>query len=274
MPAVNPGAAQSRPQVPWTVAQIERLQRDRSYRDEQGLHFIEGARGVLHAAEAGIELRQLVVSAPLLKVRAARQLIRSRRAAGTPCLELTPEQFRSIGRLQRASGIGAVARQHWSRLHRRAPTAGLCWVVLERVRAPGNLGTLIRTAEAVGAAGFIFVSDTVDPFDPAVVRASMGALFGQALVRTSVTALRHWIRRHRCRVVGASPDGQRSLHRQRFRRPTLLLLGEERKGLNGVLRGLCHDLVRIPMVGRADSLNLAVAGSLLLYEVYRGGGIT
>jgi RNA methyltransferase, TrmH family len=101
----------------------------------------------------------------------------------------------------------------------------------------------------------------------------MGALFGQALVRTSVTTLRHWIRRHRCRVVGASPDGRRPLHRQRFSRPTLLLLGEERKGLNSVLRGLCHDLVRIPMVGRADSLNLAVAGSLLLYEVYRGGGM-
>ena len=97
----------------------------------------------------------------------------------------------------------------------------------------------------------------------------MVALFGQVLVRTSRAELAHWAARHRCRVVGASPDGPRSFHRARYPRRCVLLLGEERQGLTPQQRALCHDLVRIPMTGPADSLNLSVAGSLLLYEVFR-----
>ncbi len=141
--------------------------------------------------------------------------------------------------------------------------------MLEAVRSPGNLGTLVRTSEAVGGAGFILVGPRIDPFDPAVVRASMGAIFRQAFIRTNGRSLRNWLRRHCLRAVGASPDGPAELHRFGFPRPTVLVLGEEREGLSPPQRGLCADLVRIPMVGAADSLNLAVAGSLLLYEVYR-----
>jgi TrmH family RNA methyltransferase len=97
----------------------------------------------------------------------------------------------------------------------------------------------------------------------------MGALFGQIFIRTNDRSLRNWVRRHRCRVIGASPDGSADLHRFDYPRPTILVLGEERQGLTIAQRELCSDLVRIPMVGAADSLNLAVAGSLLLYEVYR-----
>jgi TrmH family RNA methyltransferase len=143
------------------------------------------------------------------------------------------------------------------------------WVVLEAIRAAGNLGSLIRTSEAVGGAGFILVGTGIDPYDSAVVRASMGALFRQQFIRTSYWSLRQWFRRHRCRVIGASPDGPAELHRFDYPRPTILVLGEERQGLTSVQRDLCSCLVRIPMVGAADSLNLAVAGSLLLYEVYR-----
>ena len=141
--------------------------------------------------------------------------------------------------------------------------------MLEAVRSEGNLGTLIRTSEAVGGAGFILVGPRIDPFDPAVVRASMGALFRQAFIRTTHGSLRNWLRRHRCRAVGASPDGSAELHRFDYPRPTILVLGEERGGLTPLQRELCSHLVRIPMVGAADSLNLGVAGSLLLYDVYR-----
>jgi TrmH family RNA methyltransferase len=145
--------------------------------------------------------------------------------------------------------------------------------VLEAVRSEGNLGSLIRTSEAIGGAGFILVGPRIDPFDPAVVRASMGALFRQTLIRTHERSLRNWVHRHRCRVIGASPDGSADLHRFDYPRPTILVLGEERQGLTPLQRDLCSDLVRIPMVGAADSLNLAVAGSLLLYEVYRARSV-
>jgi len=154
-------------------------------------------------------------------------------------------------------------------LHGTSPRAGLCWVVLEEVRFEGNLGSLIRTSEAIGGAGFILVGARIDPFDPAIVRASKGALFRQTFIRTNDVSLRNWLRRHRCCVIGASPDGSAELHHFAYPRPTILVLGEERRGLTPFLRDLCSDLIRIPMVGAADSLNLAVAGSLFLYEVYR-----
>ena len=183
------------------------------------------------------------------------------------------EAFRQVSTTSRASGVGAVVAQRWSPLHGTSPRAGLCWVVLEAVRSEGNLGSLIRTSEAIGGAGFILAGPRLDPFDPAVVRASMGALFRQTFIRTNDRGLRNWVRCHRCRVIGASPDGPAELHRFDYPRPTILVLGEERQGLSTFQRELCSDLVRIPMVGAADSLNLAVAGSLLLYEVFRARSV-
>ena len=148
------------------------------------------------------------------------------------------------------------------------PQAGLCWVVLETVRSPGNLGTLIRTSEAVGGAGFIFIGSKIDPFDPDVVRPSMGSLFNQKFVRTSIKDLRRWMSHNSCLAIGASPDGTSEFNRFDYPRSTILFLGEERKGLTSQQRDLCQHFVRIPMSETVDSLNLAVAGSLLMYEVY------
>ncbi len=137
------------------------------------------------------------------------------------------------------------------------------------MRSAGNLGSLIRTSEAVGGAGFIFLGDRIDLFDPHVVRASMSSLLKQRVVRTHHQELHHWIQQHSLQVIGASPDGDLDLHQSSYISPVLLLLGEERKGLTQNQRELCDRLIRIPMVGEADSLNLAVAGSLMMYEVFR-----
>ena len=252
-----------------TVAEIERLQSDRSHRDARRRLFVEGVRNVVQAIENGFGIEALIYSDRLLTVPIARKLVRRQRRSGVPTVQVSPETFRCVSRTQQASGVGAIVAQPQSKLHGVSPRAGLCWIVLEAVRSPGNLGTLIRTSEAIGGAGFILVGTQIDPFDPAVVRASMGAVFRQKFVRTSYDSLRNWLRRHGCRGVGASPDGSFLLHRFDFPRPTILFLGEERRGLTSFERDLCTYLVRIPMVGAADSLNVAVAGSLLLYEVYR-----
>ena len=252
-----------------TLDEIGRLQTDRAHRGARRTFFVEGVRNVVEAIENGFCIETLVHSDQLLTVPIARRLIRDRRRSGTPTLNVSPEAFRQLSTTPRASGVGAIVAQQWSQLHGASPRAGLCWVVLEAVRSAGNLGSLIRTSEAVGGAGFILVGPRIDPFDPAVVRASMGALFRQVFIRTDHCSLRHWLRRHRCRAVGASPEGPVELHRFDYPRPTVLVLGEEREGLTPPQRELCRDFVRIPMVGAADSLNLAVAGSLILYEVYR-----
>lgn len=147
--------------------------------------------------------------------------------------------------------------------------SGLCWIILGLVRAPGNFGTLIRTSEAIGGNGFILIDNKVDVFTPAIVRASMGAIFRQRFVRTSLKALAKWIRMQNIQIIGASPDGSNDFHHFIFPRPTLLFLGEERQGLSTEQRSICDHLVSIPMMGQADSLNLGVAGSLLMHEIYR-----
>jgi RNA methyltransferase, TrmH family len=233
------------------------------------MFFVEGVRNVVRAIESGFHIETLVYSEKLLIVPIARRLVRDRCRSGTPTLDVSPEVFRQVSMTPRASGVGAVVAQQWSTLHHASPKSALCWVVVEAIRSEGNLGSLIRTSEAVGGAGFILVGPQVDPYSPAVVRASMGAVFGQTFIRTNGRSLRNWVRRHRCRVIGASPGGSADLHRFEYPRPTVLVLGEEREGLSPAQSGLCTDFVRIPMVGAADSLNLAVAGSLLMYEVYR-----
>jgi RNA methyltransferase, TrmH family len=252
-----------------TLDEIRRLQADRTHRDARRMFFVEGVRNVVHAIESGFQIETLLYSEKLLIVPIARRLIRERRRTGVPTIEVSPESFRQISLTPRASGVGAVVAQRWSSLHHASPKAGLCWVLLEAIQSEGNLGSLIRTSEAVGGAGFILTGPLIDPYSPTVVRASMGGVFRQSFIRTNDRSLRNWVRRHRCRVVGAAPGGSADLHRFDFPRPTLLVLGEERQGLSPLQRGLCTNFVRIPMVGSADSLNLAVAGSLLMYEVYR-----
>lgn len=127
----------------------------------------------------------------------------------------------------------------------------------------------MRTACTAGAAGFIFLGNAADAFHPHAARASMGSLFGLPLVRTNVTNLHRWTQKHGVEVTGASPDGDLLFNQTRYGPRVMLMIGEERRGLTAEQRAMCAQLVRIPMQDNLDSLNAAVAGSLLLYEVLR-----
>jgi RNA methyltransferase, TrmH family len=222
----------------------------------------------VRALRRGAELEALVVAPRLLNHPYALDTVRREAARGRPVVEVTPEVYRSLSLAVEPQGLGAVVRQRWTPLAAADPAAGLCWVALDAVRNPGNLGTTLRTAEAVGAAGVVLVGEAADPHDPAAVRASMGAIFGQRLVRTTTAEFAAWVRRHGCQVVGTSPAGAVDYRAVRYRRPLVLFVGEERRGLTAEHRALCDALVRIPMVGGGDSLNLAVATAVVLYEVF------
>lgn len=259
---------------PWanlksTLKEIKRLQNDRRYRDARGVFFIEGVRNFVQVNDNNLGIVSIVYSEKLLTSPLARKLVRQNRRNGVPTLCIKPELFRKISLMDRASGVSAIVRQRWHRLDSIDKHSGLCWVILGLVRAPGNFGTLIRTSEAIGGNGFILIDKKVDVFAPTTVRASMGAIFGQRFVRTTLHALEKWIRIHDVHIIGASPDGHNDFHHFTFPRPTLLFLGEERQGLSVEQRSLCDYLVSIPMKDQADSLNLGVAGSLLMYEIYR-----
>jgi RNA methyltransferase, TrmH family len=252
-----------------TLAQAQRLCKDRAYRDASRLFFIEGVRNFVQVTDNRFEIMTILFSEKLLTAPLARKLVRQARREGISTLKLTPEQFRQISSTERASGIAAIVKQRWSKLETISPQTGLCWLALETVRSPGNLGTLIRTSEAVGGAGLILIGNQIDPYAPDVMRASMSGLLAQQFVRTNFDRLSIWLQHHHCQAIGASPEGKTDLHQFDYPRSTVLFLGEERQGLTSQQRDLCHHLVKIPMVGGADSLNLGVAGSLFLYEMYR-----
>lgn len=252
-----------------TLAQAKRLYKDRAYRDASRLYFIEGVRNFVQVSDRNFEIVTILYSEKLLTAPLARKLVRQSRREGVHTINLLPEQFRQISYTERASGVAAIVKQRWAKLTHIAPDAGLCWIALETVRSAGNLGTLMRTSAAVGGAGLILIGNQIDPFDPDVMRASMSGIFSQQFVRTSLAQLADWLQRHDCQAVGASPDGIQDLYQFDYPRSTILFVGEERQGLTIPQRNLCQHLVRIPMVGDADSLNLGVAGSLFLYELYR-----
>ena len=190
--------------------EIAKLLADRQTRDRRGLFFAEGVRNVIRAADAGMTFHRVIFSDRLLINPVARKLVRRMRQAAVPTVPLSPEGLREISRAERASGVAATVRQRWARLNDVRPDNGLCWILLDRVRSPGNLGTLIRSSEAAGGAGFILIGP--DPYAPAVVRAAMGALYRQRFVRTNWPDLRLWLARHRVPVIGAAPDGAEEMH--------------------------------------------------------------
>lgn len=241
--------------------------RERAERERTGLFVVEGTRFLLAAVDAGADVVGLVVCKRLLTSTVGQMVVRRLRRGGIATLVVGVADFERMSRLRDGTGRGVIAlvRQRWQRARRVGQ--GETWLAVEEVRSPGNLGTLLRTCLAVGARG-VFVLGDVDPFDPACVRATMGALLGLALVKVTPTELETIAIESGASLVGASPTGTRDFRRHRYRGPTILLLGCERTGIRAELAGICDTLVRIPMMRGIDSLNLAVAGSLVLYEIF------
>lgn len=256
------------PAVSATLARIRSL-RVRSVRERTGVHYIEGFRNFIQALDAEVSVESILYSEILAQNPAVQKNVRLQKRAGVPVMRVTPELFRGVCGTARASGIGAIVRQHWTSLAAADPHQGTCWIAVSSLRSPGNIGTILRTAEAVGVGGVILLGDQVDPFDPAVVRASMGGLFKLRLVRCSLADFVSWKTRWQCRVWGTSPSADGVYTEASVEAPLVVLFGHERRGLGPEELGVCTQMSRIPIVGRADSLNVGVAAGVILYEVLR-----
>jgi len=245
----------------------------RKHRDPARLFLLEGWRLVGQAVEGGVEIVRLVVAPELLTgdfVGVSRRLIRRSNA---PVLEVAPEVLLSISPQHGRQGIAAVARQQWGRLEGMAPGAEDCYVAVKEIREPWSIGTILRTCEAVGGRGVILVGESTDPYHPVAVRASLGAVLSQCLVKAGIGELGAWARRHEVCVVGTSPTGETDYREGLYRKPLVLFVGSERVGLSPEDEALCDVMVRIPMVGRCESHHVAVATGVVLYEIFdRGRG--
>ncbi|HBN79392.1 MAG TPA: RNA methyltransferase [Planctomycetaceae bacterium] len=253
------------PTVNRAITFVCRLHREREWRERHRCFYAEGLRNFLHAINARQQIATIFYSKKLLKSAAAEKQIRALKRAGTPALSLSPEEFRKISWFEHASGIGFLVRSQWSRLSQIDLSRSSCWIILETVRNTGNLGTLLRSANAFGANGLILLGHQIDPYQPDILRASMGSLFFQKFIHSSLHELEQWTNTHSLKPIGTSPSGQQLLNDFPFPKTTLIFLGEERQGMSITQQEYCHHLVRIPMSDRVDSLNLGVAGSLMIY---------
>ena len=164
-------------------------------------------------------------------------------------------------------------RQRWKKLEEidfplRSGVSSSTWVALDSVADPGNLGTIMRTHDAVGGEGIILLDQSTDPYDPSAARASMGALFTQSLVKASFAQFREWKQQVGVPVIGTSDAAAVDYTAYRYPARMVLLMGSERQGLQDHHLALCDEVVSIPMAGRSDSLNLAVATAVVLYEIF------
>lgn len=249
------------------IKQIRSLSHRRE-RERTGLFFIEGIRIVSEAIQMGAEIDTLISAPDLLKSQFAVELLSKARNQGIPCLEVTPEVFKTLSVKEGPQGLGAVVHQRWERLDAVRLGNELCWVALDSAQDPGNIGTILRTSDAVGSRGLILLGNCADPYDPSALRASMGALFSQGLAKASFSEFVHWKRQHSYTVVGTSGAATLDYRQASYTSPLVLLMGSEREGLSTEQQALCDSMVRIPMVGRSDSLNLAVATGVVLYEIF------
>ncbi len=157
--------------------------------------------------------------------------------------------------------------QPWEQLEQVRLSAEDYWVALEAVQDPGNLGTILRTCDATGCRGVFLLDHTTDAYDPTALRASMGAIFSQRLVKASFQAFADWKRFHHYSVVGASDAAVLNYRQADYPLPMILLMGSERQGLSPQQQTLCDLVVSIPMHGSSDSLNVSIATAVVLYEI-------
>jgi TrmH family RNA methyltransferase len=251
---------------------VKRMRRlaDRRHRAREGAFVVEGIQPVWQAVEAGADVELLVVAPELLAGSAAADMVAEQEAGGSRVVRLTAELFGRLSGRDGPSGLAAIVRGRPGRLASLRVGPRSVFVALHEVGNPGNLGTVVRTANAAGAAGVILLGQATDPFDPAAVRASMGAVFGVPVAHEpEAEAFFGWAGQHGVTVVTTSAGAGRSFWDVAYPRPLAFLLGAEGPGLPGevLMRGQLP--VRIPMTGTAESLNLAVAAALLLYEAQR-----
>jgi RNA methyltransferase, TrmH family len=188
---------------------------------------------------------------------------------GGEVLEVTPEVLERLTNRDNPRAVVGVFEQRLTPLDVLAIGSEDLWVVLDRIRDPGNLGTIIRTCDAVGANGVMLVGDCTDPFGIDAVRATMGSIFDVPLVRTTVADFMRWLAEFDGLAVGTHLSATTDYRSASYHRPMVLLMGNEQAGLPAELADVCDVLVKIPMVGAADSLNLAVSTGIMLYELAR-----
>lgn len=251
------------------IKRVRRLQQ-KKYRVREGVFFVEGIRVVLTALELAAPVETVIYAPELLTSDVALQAVEEFKVQGGKVAKVTAEVFQSISARDNARGLGAIISARVKAPADFSVHDDDIFVAIEDVSDPGNLGTIVRTVDAVGAAGVIMVGQSTDPFHPTALRASMGALFSVPVaVAGTFDDVWLWAREQRLQTIATSAHARQTFWDAGYRLPALLLLGSEGEGLSEEVQARADLTVAIPMHGVSSSLNLAVAAGLLLYELRR-----
>lgn len=248
-----------------------RLLADRRHRRREGAFLVEGIQPVWRAVEAGWDIEALIVSPELLAGSGpAAEMVAAQESRGVRVARLTSDLFSRLSDREGPAGLAAIVRSRHVGLPDLAVRADSVFVALHRIGNPGNLGTIIRTVDAVGGAAVILIGDTTDPLAPAAVKASMGSLFAVDVAHADDDgAFLEWTAAHGIQVLATSGRADTDHWSSGYRPPLVALFGSEGEGLPASLLDGADLRIRIPMTGTAESLNVAVAVGVMLYEVRR-----
>jgi TrmH family RNA methyltransferase len=228
-------------------------------REESGLFLAEGLKIVAEAVDQGHAPTILLYSGKVADQPALRRVA----AAAREVIEVTPAVLAKISRRDNPQTVLGVLAQSYAPLAEMSHAGVL--LGLEEIRDPGNLGTILRTADAAGCAGVILIGETCDPFSVEAVRATMGSIFATPIARASAAEFLAWRAAWPGSVVGTLLTATTDFRAFAYPSASLILLGKEQAGLSAELAAACDVTVKIPMRGRADSLNLAVAAAVMIY---------
>lgn len=239
---------------------------DKKSRRLEGLFLAEGLRVCTEALEAG-HLPALLAVTPQAEAHPlGARLIAASLQARAQVMRVTPILMSRITGKDNAQGVAAAYAIPDTSLTQINPASAPFWVVGESIRDPGNIGTMLRTCDATGAGGLILLDSSADPFSVEAVRASMGAIFSRQIAQATGSQFFDWAK-GKGQIIGAALDGRTIDYRaHKFTAPTFLLMGNEQAGLPADYAARCDALVKLPMKGTADSLNVAVATAVLLYQ--------
>jgi TrmH family RNA methyltransferase len=249
------------------TVKLLRSLRDKKARRSEGLFLAEGLRILAEARDSGRLPEILAFSAEGARHPLAAEIIDATERAGGDAIETTAEILAKMSGKDNPQMLLGAYRQPATLLERIDRSKSPLWIVAQALRDPGNIGTILRTGDAVGAGGLILLDDCADPFSVEAVRASMGALFTQEIATARWGEFITWLRRAEGQLVGTSLKAPHDYLSATYQEPCFLLIGNEQQGLPSDYEGECDLLVKIPMAGRADSLNAAVAAAVMAFAI-------
>ena len=249
-----------------TVKRLRSL-RDKKARRSQGLFLAEGLRIIAEARDSGQLPEIIAFSAEGAKHPLAAEIIAATESTGGDAVETTPDILSKMSGKDNPQMLLGAYRQPDASLERIDRSKAPLWICAQALRDPGNMGTILRTGDAVGAGGLILIDDSADPFSVEAVRASMGAVFTQDIAVTRWPEFVSWLRSGEGQLVGTSLKATRDYLEAEYLQTCFLLIGNEQQGLPADYEAECDTLVKIPMAGRADSLNAAMATAVMAFAI-------